>query len=66
MRFSLPDLHHLRRRLFDLHDLPRRSDTRDEEPDGVPLDLLVGWECLGHGDQGESISAVSARLERLD
>jgi hypothetical protein len=38
--------------LCDLHDRQSRPEIREQEPDGLPVDLFPCRECFGHGDQG--------------
>lgn len=52
---SILDLHHLCCRLLHVYDLSRCPETWQQEPDGVPLDMLLSGECLSHGDQSESL-----------
>lgn len=51
-RFSIFILRHVRRRLCDLYDNQSRSEIRNQESDGLPLDLFLGRKCFRHGDQG--------------
>ena len=60
---SIPSIHYFRRHLFDVYDLSSRPNSWKQESNGVPINLLVGWKCFGHGYQSQWLHACKKQIQ---